>query len=111
MAETSQLVKDTTDADFEQAIRSSRVVLVDCWAPWCGPCRILAPTIEALAKDYAGKMAFYKLNTDENPKVAAQYRIYSIPTLFIFSDGKLSETITGAVPRQYIEAVLIAFVR
>lgn len=106
MAETSQLVKDVTDADFDQAISDSKVVLVDCWAPWCGPCRILAPTVEALAKDYGDKMKFYKLNTDENPKVAAQFRIRSIPTLFIFVDGKLADTIIGAVPRQYIEGKL-----
>lgn len=108
MAETSQLVKDTTDADFEQSIRSSRVVLVDCWAPWCGPCRILAPTIEALAKDYGDKVKFFKLNTDENPRVTTQFRIRSIPTLFIFVDGKLADTIIGAVPRQYIEGKLKA---
>jgi len=111
MSETSQLVKETTDADFEQAVHSSKVVLVDCWAPWCGPCRILAPTIEALAKDYDEKMKFFKLNTDDNPKVAAQFRIRSIPTLFIFSDGKLSETIIGAVPRQYIEGKLKEFLK
>jgi thioredoxin 1 len=111
ISDTSQLVKDTTDADFEQAIRSSRVVLVDCWAPWCGPCRILAPTVEALARDYAGKMAFYKLNTDENPKVAARFSIYSIPMLLIFADGQLAETIAGAVPRIYIEGTLIAFLK
>ena len=106
MAETSQLVMDTSDANFDSAIKSSPVVVVDCWAPWCGPCRILAPTIEALAKDFDGKVRFYKLNTDDNPRVAAQFRIRSIPTLFIFSDGKLADTIIGAVPRQYIEGKL-----
>jgi thioredoxin len=111
MAEISQLVKEVTDADFDQAVRSTRVALVDCWAPWCGPCRILAPTIEALAQDYGNKMGFFKLNTDENPKVAAQFRIRSIPTLFIFVDGKLADTIIGAVPRQYIEGKLKAFLQ
>jgi thioredoxin 1 len=111
MSETSQLVMETTDADFDQIVKSSRVVLVDCWAPWCGPCRILAPTIEALANDYNGKMKFYKLNTDDNPKVAAQFRIRSIPSLFIFVDGKLADTIIGAVPRQYIEGKLKAFLQ
>ena len=77
-------------------------MLVDCWAPWCGR-PVLAPTIEALAKDYARQDGLLQLNTDENPKVAAQFAIRSIPTLFIFVDGKLTETIIGAVPRQYIE--------
>lgn len=106
MAETSQLVMDTSDASFDSAIKSSRIVVVDCWAPWCGPCRILAPTIEGLAKDYDGRVKFYKLNTDDNPQVASQFRIRSIPTLFIFADGKLADTIIGAVPRQYIESKL-----
>lgn len=109
MAEGSQLVKDVTDSEFDRTIRSQKVVLVDCWAPWCGPCRILAPTIEALAKDYGDKAGFYKLNTDENPNVSSQFKIRSIPTIFIFVDGKLSETIIGAVPRQYIESKLKAF--
>lgn len=106
MAETSQLVMDTSDASFDSAIKSGPVVVVDCWAPWCGPCRILAPTIEGLAKDYGGRVKFYKLNTDDNPQVASQFRIRSIPTLFIFADGKLADTIIGAVPRQYIESKL-----
>lgn len=103
MAEMSQLVMDTNDATFENAVKSDDLVVVDCWAPWCGPCRILAPTIEGLAKDYSGRVRFYKLNTDDNPKVAAQFRIRSIPTIFMFHKGKLEDTIIGAVPRQYIE--------
>ncbi|MCD1295342.1 thioredoxin [Methanocella sp. CWC-04] len=106
MAETSQYVKEATDSDFDQIIKGNHIVLVDCWAPWCGPCRILAPTIEALAKDYGDKVAFYKLNTDENPRVSNDFRIRSIPTIFIFVDGKLADTIIGAVPRQYIEGKL-----
>jgi len=98
MAETTQFVKEVNDAGFDEAVKSNRTVLVDCWAPWCGPCRILAPTIEALAKDYGEKVKFFKLNTDENPRVTTQFRIRSIPTLFIFVDGKLADTIIGAVP-------------
>ena len=106
MAETSQFVTDLTDATFEEAIKASPIVLVDCWAPWCGPCRMLAPTIEALAQEYQGKVKFYKLNTDESAKVAQQFKIFSIPTLLIFSKGKPVDTIVGAVPRQYIEGRL-----
>ena len=108
MAE-SEYVKVTTDAGFSQAIKSSRVVVVDCWAEWCGPCRMLKPTIDALAKDLQGRVAFYTLNVDENPEVSQQYRIRSIPTLFIFVDGKLVDTIIGAVPRKYIEDRLARF--
>ena len=110
MAETTQFVKEITDATFDDSVKAGHVVLIDCWAPWCGPCRILAPTVEALAKDYDGKVGFDKLNTDENPKVTTQFRIRSIPTLFIFVDGKLADTIIGAVPRQYIEGKLKALI-
>lgn len=110
MAEATQLVKEATDSNFDEVIKSGHVVLVDCWAPWCGPCRMLAPTIEGLAKDYGDRIGFYKLNTDENPKVAADFRIRSIPTIFIFVNGKLTDTIIGAVPRQYIEGKLMTLV-
>ena len=106
MAETSQFVTDLTDATFDDAIKANPIVLIDCWAPWCGPCRMLAPTIEALAKDYDGKVKFYKLNTDESAKVVQQFKIFSIPTLLIFTKGKQADTIVGAVPRQYIESRL-----
>ncbi|HMK48005.1 MAG TPA: thioredoxin [Methanocella sp.] len=106
MAGMSQVVMDITDATFESSIKSGRVVVVDCWAPWCGPCRVLAPTIEALARDYGDRVLFFKLNADESPNVSAQFRIRSIPTLFIFVDGKVADTIVGAVPRQYIEEKL-----
>ena len=103
MAETSQFVTDLTDATFDDAIKSGSVTVIDCWAPWCGPCRMLAPTIETLAKEYEGKVKFYKLNTDESTKVVQQFKIFSIPTLLLFAKGKQVDTIVGAVPRQYIE--------
>jgi thioredoxin 1 len=106
MAETSQFVTELTDASFDDAIKSSSIAVIDCWAPWCGPCRMLAPTIEALAQEYQGKVKFYKLNTDESTKVVQQFKIFSIPTLLIFSSGKQVDTIVGAVPRQYIEGRL-----
>lgn len=94
------------DANFESTVKSSTKLIVDCWAPWCGPCRMLAPTFEALAKDYRGRVAFAKLDTDESPKTAMSLSIHSIPTLIFFKDGKQIERLTGAHPRANIEAVI-----
>ncbi|HDN05947.1 MAG TPA: thioredoxin [Candidatus Bathyarchaeota archaeon] len=92
-----------TDNGFNEFIKSHSLVVVDCWAPWCGPCLYVAPVIEELARDYAGKISFGKLNVDENPKVAMQYGIMSIPTLLVFKNGKLVDRIIGAMPRQLLE--------
>lgn len=92
-----------TDSNFQSTAQKYAVLVVDCWAPWCGPCRMIAPTIDALAIDYKGKAAFGKLNTDENTVTAQQYGIMSIPTLLFFKNGELADRLTGAVPREYIE--------
>jgi len=94
---------DLTDVTFKKAIQNHPLVVVDCWAPWCGPCRFLSPIIEEIARDYAGKIFFGKLNVDENPKVAMQYGIMSIPTLLIFKNGRLVDQIIGAMPRRMLE--------
>jgi len=94
------------DSTFESTVKSTPKLIVDCWAPWCGPCRMLGPTIEAMAKDYKGKVTFAKLDTDESPKTAMSLGIHSIPTILFFKDGKQVERMTGAHPRQNIEAVL-----
>jgi len=94
---------EVTNASFKQTIENHPLVVVDCWAPWCGPCRMVAPVIEELARDYAGKILFVKLNVDENRKVSTQYDIMSIPTLLVFKNGKLVDTIIGAMPRQTLE--------
>ena len=94
------------DANFDSTVKSSQKLVVDCWAAWCGPCRMLAPTFEALAKDYNGKVAFAKLDTDESPKTAMALGIHSIPTLIFFKDGKQVERLTGAHPRANIEAII-----
>jgi thioredoxin 1 len=95
-----------TDGNFDSTVKSSSKLIVDCWAPWCGPCRMLAPTFEALAKDYNGKVVFGKLDTDESPKVAMALGIQSIPTLLFFKDGKQVDRMTGAHPRANIEAMI-----
>lgn len=95
--------KDVTDETFDQVVQSSGLVVVDCWAAWCGPCRYLSPILEEIAGDYSGKILFGKLNVDDNPKVAAKYDIMSIPTLLVFKDGKLVDRIVGSMPRQVLE--------
>ncbi len=94
---------EITDSNFETNVKQFTSLVVDCWAPWCGPCRMIAPTVEALAKDFKGKVAFGKLNTDENVGVSTKFGIMSIPTLLFFKDGKLVDKMIGAVPRQQIE--------
>ena len=90
-------------ATFKDIIQNHPLVVVDCWAPWCGPCHMVAPVIEEMARDYAGKILFGKLNVDENREVATQYQIMSIPTLLVFKDGNLVDRIVGAMPRQMLE--------
>jgi thioredoxin 1 len=94
---------EMTDATFKEMIQNHSLVVVDCWAPWCGPCNMVAPVIEELARDYAGKILFGKLNVDENRDVSTKYEIMSIPTLLVFKNGKLVDTIIGALPRQMLE--------
>ena len=93
-------VKEITDANFDaDAINSELPVLVDFWAPWCGPCRMVAPVVGELSEEYAGKMNFFKMNTDENPQVPTKFGIRSIPTLLVFKGGELKGTIVGYRPK------------
>ena len=98
---------DVTDRDFQRAVLSSPTpVLVDFWAPWCGPCRALAPTVEQLAAEYAGRVSFAKLNTDENPNTAMQYGVQGLPTMVLFKGGREVQRLVGLQPKPNIKRAL-----
>jgi thioredoxin 1 len=101
---------EVNDENFDEIIKKYPVVVIDCWAEWCMPCRMIAPIIEELASDYAGKVVFGKLNVDENAVVPAQYGIMAIPTLLIFKDGKYVDRIVGAAPRRMLEAKIKKYI-
>jgi thioredoxin 1 len=99
--------EQVTDATFKDEVLESEVpVLVDFWAPWCGPCRMVAPVVEEIAQQYDGQIKVVKLNTDENPSVASQYGIRSIPTLMIFKGGQRVDMVVGAVPKTTLSNTL-----
>lgn len=101
------MAHEITDSTFdEKVLKESMPVLVDFWAKWCGPCRTLAPTIDAISKEYEGKVKVYKLEVDENPEKASHFSIRSIPTLILFKDGKQVEQLVGGVSKEAIEALL-----
>jgi thioredoxin len=99
-----------SDATFQSEVidNSVRPILLDCWAPWCGPCRLIGPIMEQLAAESDGRYRVAKLNVDENPGTATQFQIASIPTMLIFKDGRLVDRIVGAQPKPVIEARLLA---
>lgn len=100
-------VLELTDANFDaEVLKSKQPVLVDFWAPWCGPCRMIAPAVEEIANEYQGKVRVGKLNTDQARQAAINYRIQSIPTLLLFKDGAVADSLLGAVPKQHITAML-----
>jgi len=99
------MVVEINDKDFEaKVVKSAQPVLVDMWAPWCVPCRMVAPVVDKLSQKYSGKMTFYKMNIDENPRVPASFRVMSIPTLMLFKNGKAVDTIVGAVPEKTLSS-------
>ncbi|CAM8983792.1 unnamed protein product [Rhodiola kirilowii] len=104
-------VLDVTEASWNTlVIGSDTPVLVDFWAPWCGPCRIIAPVIDELAKEYAGKITCYKVNTDDCPNIASQYGIRSIPTVLFFKQGEKKESVIGAVPKSTLSATIDKYI-
>jgi thioredoxin 2 len=103
-----QVVTDATFASDVLSASASVPVLMDCWAPWCGPCRMIAPILDQLAAESGGRYKIVKLNVDENPRTSAQFQIRSIPTMLIFKHGKMVDQIVGAVPKQAIAARLQA---
>jgi|OpeIllAssembly_1097287.scaffolds.fasta_scaffold144962_1 thioredoxin 1 len=90
------------DADIDEHIRKYPTIVIDCWAPWCGPCRMIGPIIEELAKEMQGKLTFGKLNVDENPQTSMKYGIMSIPTMLVFKNGQLVDRIVGAMPKEML---------
>ena len=103
----SENVLQVSDGNFDsEVLQSSQPVLVDFWASWCGPCKAIAPVIDALAEQYAGQVRIAKLNVDENPATPGKYGVRGIPTLMLFKDGKIVDQLVGAVPRQQLENLL-----
>jgi thioredoxin 1 len=98
-----------SDSNFEQALKENPLLVVDFWAVWCGPCRMVAPVIEQLASELAGKVVFGKLNVDENPAISRTFGIQSIPTIAIFKNGKAIDAIVGAVSKSQMQSTILKY--
>lgn len=104
-------VMAVTDATFDQEVmHSSLPVLVDCWAPWCGPCKSIAPILDALAKKYQARLKIVKVNMDENTRTGSRFSISSVPTMLLVKNGTIKETLQGALPREQLEAAIERFI-
>ncbi|KAF0145237.1 MAG: thioredoxin [Thermodesulfovibrionales bacterium] len=98
------IVEVTTSTWDKEVLQDKGLVMIDFWAVWCGPCRMIAPTVEELAKEYAGKIKVAKLNTDENPDIASKYKIMGIPTIMFFKGGQRVDQVVGAVPKNQLKS-------
>ena len=106
MADENLLIHLNDESFGKEVIKSKKPVLVDFWAPWCGPCLAMGPAIEELAREYKGRVKVAKVNVDENPDIAGRYGIKGIPTILFFKDGKLTDTLTGLMPKGRLEESL-----
>ena len=98
-----------TDKNFDDIVKEYPTIAIDCWAPWCGPCRMVAPVINELSKEMQGKIVFGKLNVDENQMTSMKYQIMGIPTLLVFKNGILVDSIIGAMPKEMLKARLAPY--
>jgi thioredoxin 1 len=104
---TQEYVKHADDSNFDKVVlKTNKTVLVDFWAPWCGPCRAVGPILEEIAKEYGDRLEVVKVNVDDNPDTAGKYGIRSIPTLLIINNGKVKETEIGMVPKEQLTALI-----
>jgi thioredoxin 1 len=106
----SEGILEVTSSNWDsEVIKAQGLVMIDFWAAWCGPCRIISPTVEELAKEYSGKIKVLKLNTDDNSEIASRYKIMGIPTIMFFKDGLKIDQIVGVVPKQHLKAKIDSF--